>query len=136
MNISDYGIMYTFEDWNQLIDWMMNKVFDRCIVDGKDKLQVKRFLTIDDCIHYLYRLRAISDDFNEHCVAHFLVHEGINYRNRDTTIPVINRLMGKINTAIELMYSGLTMKLKDLINKNEPDIKIMEDLPTLDDIIL
>lgn len=38
MNISDYGIMYTFEDWNQLIDWMMNKVFDRCIVDGKDKL--------------------------------------------------------------------------------------------------
>ena len=136
MNISDYGIMYTFEDWNQLIDWMMNYVFDRCIVDGKDKLRVNQSLTIDDCIHYLYRLRAISDDFDEHRVAHFRVYEMTNYGSMDTLFE-IKKCIGKIKTAIELMNSGLTMRLKYLINENEPSIKIMvDDLPTLDDIIL
>lgn len=135
MNISDYGIMSNMEDWKQLIDWMMNRIFDRCIVDGKDKLQVKRYLTIDDCIHYLYRLRAISDDFNEHCVARFRMYEMIDYGNY--TIPAIKRFIGKIKTAIELMNSGLTMRLKFLVNENEPNIKFIdEDLPTLDDIIL
>lgn len=135
MNISDYGIMSNMVDWIQLIDWMMNQIFDRCIVNGQDKLQVKQSLSIDNCIHYLYRLRAISDDFNEHCVARFRMYEMINYGN--DTIPAIKRFIGKIKTAIELMNSGLTMRLKYLINENEPDIKIMnENLPTLDDIIL
>lgn len=135
MNISDYGIMSNMEDWNQLIEWMMNRIFDRCIVDGKDKLQVKRYLSIDDCVHYLYRLRAISDDFNEHCVARFRMYEMIDYGNN--TIPAIKRYIGKIKTAIELMNSGLTMRLKFLVNENKPDIKITkEDLPTLDNIIL